>query len=72
MHSRDLSPEQLRFIEARIQPLLGYLSRLDRRMESEGFPLDDRLYKLTREAQEAVQLLFVELYYRSASGVWVR
>ncbi len=48
MHSRQLTPEQLRIIEARIQPLLGYLTRLEHRMERDGLPIDDRLYERTR------------------------
>ncbi len=68
MHSRQLTAEQLRIIQARIQPLLGYLTRLERRMEHEGFPVDDRLYELTRDAQEAVERLFVELNQRASRG----
>jgi len=67
MRSRDLTPDQLRIIQARIQPLLGYLSRLARRMEHEGFPVHDRLYMFTRDAQEAVERLYVELNQRACS-----
>ena len=39
----------------RIQPLLGYLSRLQARMDVEGFPIDDELLLLVRDAQDAVR-----------------
>lgn len=72
MHSRQLTAEQLRILAARIRPHLGYLTRLERRMEQEKFPADDRLYELTCDAQEAVQALFVELNNRASSGAWMR
>jgi len=55
MHSSDLSADQLRAIAERIQPLLGYLSRLQARVDAEGFPADDELLLLVREAQDAVR-----------------
>ena len=55
MRSSDLTAEQVRVMADRIQPLLGYLSRLQARMDVEGFPVDDGLLVLVREARDAVR-----------------
>lgn len=69
MQSADLTTDQLRAMAERIQPLLGYLSRLKARMDAEGFPIDDDLLVLVREAQDATERLFVKLHYQSCEGV---
>ena len=54
----------------KLQPALGYLSRLQRRMELTGFPPDDPLYLLTRDARGTLQDLLMKLHYLSCeSGV---
>ena len=53
----------------RIQPPLGNLSRLQARMDVEGFLIDDELLVLVREAQDAVERLFVKLHYLTCDGV---
>jgi len=55
----------------RLQPALGYLTRLQRRMEVTGFPPDDRLYMAAVKAQDvSAKRLLVELHYLSCgSGI---
>ena len=68
MRSHDLTAEQNRALAKRVQPLLGYLTRLQMRMDAEAFPADDSLLLLVRRAQAAVEALHVELHYRSCDG----
>ena len=68
MNSRTLRPWQARKIREALQTSLGYLTRLQRRMELTGFPPDDRLYVATVKAQHAMQDLLVELHYLSCEG----
>jgi hypothetical protein len=66
----SLEPWQAEKIMERLQPSLAYLNRLQRRMESRGFPLNSRLFRLVTDAQRAVNDLYVELHYCSCeSGV---
>ena len=70
MDSLKLRPWQARKIAATLQPTVGYLSRLQRRMELTGFPPDDPLYVATVRARRAAQSLLVDLHYLSCeSGV---
>src|SRR5262249_7692802 len=70
MDSTQLQPWQARRIRDALRPALGYLSRLQRRMELTGFPPGDPLYLATVRAQRAMQDLLVELHYLSCqSGV---
>jgi hypothetical protein len=65
-----LQPWQARKIREALQPALGYLTRLQRRMEVTGFPPDDRLYMAAVKAQTSLQTLLVELHYLSCgSGI---
>jgi hypothetical protein len=43
MDSSDLTPEQLERINKRLRPMLGYLTRLAKRMHAERFPEIDEL-----------------------------
>ena len=72
MNSRDLTPEQARLMAEKLRPTLGYLTRLQRRMDEEKFPAHDPVYVTVSEAQAAMQDLCMVLHYRTASGVWVR
>jgi len=70
MDQSKLQPWQARKIREALQPALGYLTRLQRRMEVTGFPPDDRLYVAAVKAQKSLQSLLVELHYLSCdSGV---
>ena len=68
MDSRDLTPDQLQRMTARLRPTLGYLSRLQARMERQGFPARDRTFTAVCEAQAAMQGLLVELHYLKCPG----
>jgi hypothetical protein len=68
MRSNDLTPAQHRLLAERVQPLLGYLTRLQTRMDQRAFPADDELLLLVRRAQSAVEALHVELRYRGCAG----
>jgi hypothetical protein len=70
MNSNQLRPWQARKIRKALQPALGYLARLQRRMELTGFPPNDPLYVATVKAQKALERLLIDLHYRSCeSGV---
>ncbi len=63
MDSRDLTPDQLHALTARLRPTLGYLRKLIERMEAEGFPAQDKLYRTTGEAEDRMQHLLTVLHY---------
>jgi hypothetical protein len=66
--SNGLKRWQAKRIGAALHPALGYLSRLQRRMEQRGFPPQDQLYQLVTRAFEALHHLCIELHYRSCDG----
>lgn len=63
MRSEHLTEQHLEALAERIRPMLNYLDRLERRMEKQGFPVDDRLLVLVREARKAVHDANLELHY---------
>jgi hypothetical protein len=65
MQSTDLTRAQARALKNKLQPMLGYLSRLKRRMVRRGFPNDDRLMRAVVEAENAMHALSVETHYLS-------
>ncbi len=70
MNSKQLRPWQARKIRATLQPALGYLTRLQRRMELKGFPPNDSLYLATVRLRNDMQSLLMDLHYKSCeSGV---
>jgi len=62
--SSKLRPWQARKIAAVLQPAVGNLTRLQRRMELTGFPPNDPLYIATVTARRAAQTLLVDLHYQ--------
>jgi hypothetical protein len=68
MDSEQLSKHQATILRDNISRSLGYLSRLRERMERTHFPPDDELLVLVKNAQDAVQRLWVDLHYRSCDG----
>ena len=68
MNSQQLTRQQAETIFRALQPKLGYLSKLRRRMEQTGFPPDDKLFRLTVAAQDALQSLYIETHYLSCHG----
>ena len=58
-----LTREQAEALQEHLRPMLGYLTRVRRRMEQ--LRLDDKLYHDLLRAQMAMQDLWAELHYRS-------
>jgi hypothetical protein len=70
MDGNQLRLWQARKIRKALEPALGYLTRLQRRMELTGFPPQDPLYTATVKARNALESLLIDLHYRSCqSGV---
>jgi hypothetical protein len=63
MRSDDLTRDQARALKNKLQPMLGYLNRLKKRMVSKGFPPDDPLLAAVCHAENAVHELCVEVHY---------
>ena len=45
-----------------LRKLLGYLSRLEKRMAEQGVPLDDELYRDTMKARDAMHDLAIHVH----------
>src|SRR5436309_1144254 len=70
MDSSQLKTWQAKKLDDRLRPTLGYLFRLAQRMQKQGFPDNDKLYRLTVKSYEALHQLCVETHYLSCqSGV---
>jgi hypothetical protein len=70
MNRNTLRPWQARKIREALQPALGYLTRLQRRMELTRFPPNDPLYVAAVKAQKDMESLLIDLHYLSCeSGV---
>jgi hypothetical protein len=67
MRSDDLTREQARALKNKLQPMLGYLNRLKKRMQRKGFPTDDRLLISACRAEDAMHALAVEVHYLTCS-----
>jgi hypothetical protein len=61
MQSNDLTREQAKALQDRLDPMLAYLNKLRHRMQNKGFPLDDPLWLTVSKAQEALMQLMTEL-----------
>ena len=70
-NSKEVTREQAKQIAASLGPMLGYLTRLQRRMDTNGFEQDDRLYRLVSNAQDALHSLWVHTHYMSCDGAGV-
>jgi hypothetical protein len=68
MQSTDLTREQVRSLKNKLHPMLGYLSRLKRRMVQRGFLNDDPLLAAVVRAEDAMHALHVETHYLSCDG----
>ena len=68
MESSDLTPAQAKRLKESIRPMLGYLSRLKKRMEKRNFPHDDMLLRAVVKAYDAMHALNVELHYLSCES----
>ncbi|MEX2309804.1 MAG: hypothetical protein WD738_19685 [Pirellulales bacterium] len=67
MCSDDLTPEQARALKNKLQPMLGYLNRLKKRMRRRGFLADDPLLAAVCRTETAVHELHVQVHYLTCS-----
>jgi hypothetical protein len=63
--SSDITAEQAAVLRERFGEMLNYAGRVRRRMERPGFPHNDRLYRETCRAADALQGLFMAAHYAS-------
>jgi hypothetical protein len=63
MRSDDLTREQARALKNKLAPMLGYLSRLRKRMAYRGFTQDDELLQAVQKAEMAMHELHVAVHY---------
>jgi hypothetical protein len=59
----ELTREQLDRLKQTIKPMLGYLHRLQGRMDVAGFVPSDELYRAVTNARDALHALSVNLHY---------
>jgi len=62
----ELTRDQAELLSEKLGPMLGYLTKVRRRMEH--FWMDDQLYHNVLRAQMAMQDLCAKLHYRSCKG----
>ena len=65
MQADDLTRDQARALKNKLQPMLGYLSRLKRRMSYRGFLHDDELMQAVVRAEAAMHELHILVHYIS-------
>jgi hypothetical protein len=63
MQSDDLTRDQARALKNKLQPMLGYLTRLRKRMARRGFQQDDELLQAVQKAEMAMHELHVATHY---------
>lgn len=61
MDSRDLTADQIKVIQDKVQPMLAYLTALRRRMEEKGF--GDKLMDTVSKAHDSIHHLSTSLHY---------
>jgi hypothetical protein len=66
MDSKSLTEQQAEVLRNRIGSMLGYVGRLQRRMQRLGWPSADPLYANVRAAEAALHDLHVRLIYLAA------
>jgi hypothetical protein len=69
MDSRDLTPEQLSQVFARLAPIAHYLARLKARMIEQQFPPDDELFKLVEKAHVEAHSLAMKVHELAGGGL---
>jgi hypothetical protein len=65
----ELTRDQLDRLSKQIGPMLGYLHRLQGRMDNVGFVPSDGLYRLVAEAFDAVHALSIQLHYMATDSI---
>jgi hypothetical protein len=68
MTSDDLTKEQIEQLLKSINPTVGFLGRLERRMEKTQWANNDPVYVATRAARDALQSLSMTLHYLTCEG----
>jgi hypothetical protein len=68
MRSDDLTRGQARAIKNKLDPIVDYLNRLGKRMDSRGFPPSDPARVMVADALKAVYKLRAEMECRSIDG----
>ena len=66
MDSYSLTQGQAENVRSRIGQMLGYVGRLQRRMQLRGWPADDPLYADVARTEKALHELHVRLIYLAA------
>jgi hypothetical protein len=69
MKSTDLTPAQAHAIHERLRPMVAYQLKLEERMEERDFPRDEKLYRLVKQAHDALHDLFLEAHELGCKGV---
>ena len=69
MTSDELTREQARALKNKLQPMLGYLSRLKRRMVYRLFRPGDPLSDAVDRALDSMHRLYVEVHYLTCGDV---
>jgi hypothetical protein len=63
MRSNDVIRDQARALKNKLQPMLGYLSRLRKRMAYRGFTQDDPLLRAMQKTEMAMHELHVAAHH---------
>jgi hypothetical protein len=61
----DLTPKQAEALGQRVGPMLRFLSRCRKRLDSGGFDTHSKFYALVVQAHDAIHSLRIHLHYRS-------
>jgi hypothetical protein len=68
MNSDDIKHAQPKVIEAALEPMVGYLHRLQARMEKVGFTPSDSYFQAVARAYDATQALCMATHYLTCDG----
>ena len=63
MDLSDLTPQQAAELAGRLQPMLGFLTRLTNRMQKRGWRASDAAYQAAWHARDGLHELCVRLRY---------
>ena len=64
--SSSLTEQQAEALRNRVGGMLGYVGRMMKRMQLQGWPPDDPVYERTRNAEKVLHELHVRLIYLAA------
>jgi hypothetical protein len=69
MRSDDLTRDQARALKNKVQPMLGYLTRLHKRIAFKGFLPDDELLIAVCRAEMVMHELHVAVHYLASGDI---